>query len=189
MKVLLLNGAKQNDSTADLVSATFNIELIMNGHETQIINLRDKKIASCLGCFGCWVKTPGECLTDDDGREIAKAVVQSDLVINITPITFGGYSYELKKALDRLIPIISPFFTKIEGEVHHKPRYERYPNYISLGILSEMNEEMAVTFRNLVARNAINMHNQLHLSSIMVRNQDNAGIILEIRELLQKVGA
>lgn len=189
MRVLLLNGANQNDSTSELVYTILNDELVKNGHQVEAVNLRDKKIENCLGCFGCWIKTPGECVIDDEGRGIAKSVVQSDLVITITPITFGGYSYELKKAIDRLIPIISPYFMKIKGEVHHKPRYDRYPNSITLGIVSEMNEEIANTFRNLVNRNAINMHNRICLSSILVRSQSDEEIKFEIKKLLQESGA
>jgi len=50
-----------------------------------------------MGCFGCWNKTPGTCVMKDDSAKIAKAVVNSDLLIFLTPITFGGYSSELKK--------------------------------------------------------------------------------------------
>ncbi len=188
MKVLLLNGAKEQDRTAKLVNTVLQDVLGKNSHNIRAINLRDIEIASCLGCFGCWVKTPGKCVIDDEGRKVAEAVVQSDLVITVTPITFGGYSYELKKAIDRLIPIISPFFKKIKGEVHHKRRYERYPNYINFGILSEMDDEMANTFRDLVTRNAINMHNPISLSSILLRDQSDREIKLEIRKILQKVG-
>ena len=85
------------------------------------------EIRPCIGCFGCWVQTPGECLIDDAARQIAPAIIGSDLVIYLTPVTFGGYSSELKKALDRCICLILPFFTKIDGEMHHKPRYDRYP--------------------------------------------------------------
>jgi len=188
MKVILLNGADKNDTTSETVCKMFSDKLKKHNHEAILINLRDVEIASCLGCFGCWIKTPGICVIDDPGREIAKSVVQSDLVITVTPITFGGYSYELKKALDRLIPIISPFFKKIKGEIHHKPRYERYPNCISVGILSEMDEEKAETFKNLVIRNAINMHNPVCLSSILFRNQFPEELSDQIDELLQKVG-
>lgn len=171
MKVLLLNGAKAGDRTAETIVDTLTEELVRKGHNLDTANLSDKKIGSCLGCFGCWIKTPGECVIKDEGRDIAKSVVQSDLFITVTPITFGGYSYELKKAMDRLIPLLSPLFMKINGEVHHKPRYERYPNWLSIGILKEMDEEQADSFRNLVNRNAINFHNPTAVSCVLVLNQ------------------
>jgi hypothetical protein len=120
--------------------------------------LRELDVAPCRGCFACWVKTPGVCIIDDMGREIAKAVVQSDLVVYITPVTFGGYSSVLKKAVDRLIPLILPYFRLIDGEVHHVKRYERYPRLLGLGIAERADTESERVFRTVVERNGINMH-------------------------------
>lgn len=86
--------------------------------------LREMKLAHCLGCFNCWVKTPGMCVEADAGRDIAKAVIRSDVAVLLTPVTFGGYSPELKKTFDRFIQLISPFFQMDHGEVHHPPWWE-----------------------------------------------------------------
>jgi multimeric flavodoxin WrbA len=56
-----------------------------------------------VNSFGCWVKAPGECVIDDGARSAAKKLVPSDLAVFLSPIVFGGYSYELKKVLDRQI--------------------------------------------------------------------------------------
>lgn len=186
MKVLVLNGADKSNNAAELVCSILTKKLAKGNHEVNFICLQDVKIANCLGCFSCWLKTPGICVINDPGRELARSVIQSDLVITITPITFGGYSYHLKKAMDRLIPIISPFFLKINGEFHHKPRYERYPVTISIGLLPETNEDMTKTFQNLVARNALNMHNTSHLCGILLNNQTETELGLEITKLLTK---
>lgn len=160
----------------------------MDGHEIQLIPLWNKKISSCLGCFGCWVKTPGVCIVDDEGREVAKRVIQSDLVIAVSSITFGDYSYEFKKALDRMLPNISPFFKKIKGEGHHRPRYKKYPNWLSIGLLSEENETMADIFRNLVARNAINIQNKVSCCCIVDQAKSLEAIWDIINKGLKEVG-
>lgn len=188
MKAILLKGAGKDDPAADVLCKIFTDKLGGHNHEVDLVNLYDTEIAGCLGCFGCWVKTPGICVIDDAGRDVAKAVVQSDLVIMVTPVTFGGYSYELKKALDRMIPIISPFFMKINGEIHHKPRYERYPKNIIVGILPEMDGEMAGTFKELVTRNAINMHGPVYVSGIALRSQSPEEIAEQVEKLLAEAG-
>ena len=86
-------------------------------------------MGSCIGCFACWLKTPGICVETDEGRAIAEAVVHSDTVIIVAPVTFGGYSSEIKKAQDRWIPLILPDFGVYHREIHHKPRYDRYPRW------------------------------------------------------------
>jgi multimeric flavodoxin WrbA len=188
MKALLLNGAGKNDPAAETICKIFTDELNKCNHKVVLINLYETEIAGCLGCFGCWIKTPGICVIDDAGRDVAKSVVRSDLVIMVTPVTFGGYSYELKKALDRMIPIISPFFMKINGEIHHKPRYERYPKCISVGILPEMDGEMAGTFTGLVTRNAINLHSPAYASGIALRSQSPEELREQVGKLLAEAG-
>ena len=120
--------------------------------------LRKIDIAPCTGCFGCWVRTPGVCVIDDPARGIAEAIIASDLVVYLTPVTFGGYSSELKKALDRTIPLILPFFKLYQGEVHHAPRYPRFPSIAFLGTLPRRDAAQEDLFEDLADRNALNMH-------------------------------
>ena len=149
-------------------------------------NLRDQKIAYCLGCFECWTKTPGLCRINDTGRDVARAVIGSDLTIYLTPITFGGYSSELKKAVDRIICLISPFFTRIEGEVHHHARYDRYPDLLGVGVLSAPHPAQEQIFRTLIGRNAINLHAPAHRSTVVYRTQDPAAIMAILHDLPRK---
>lgn len=189
MKVLILNGASYGDEFTDRVENVILEEFKKLGHSVKSHCLKEIEIANCLGCFGCWIKTPGVCVIDDAGRGIAKDVVHAHLVVNLTPITFGGYSYELKKVFDRLIPIISPFFMKLQGEVHHKPRYKSYPKLITIGILKEMDDDAVEVFKNLVARNSVNFHNPKSLSGVFLHNQSSQEIRKEIIKLIQAGGA
>ena len=45
----------------------------------------------------------------------------------------------------------------MNGEVHHRPRYRRFPATAAVGVLREPDEEQERIFRTLVERNAINM--------------------------------
>ena len=38
----------------------------------------------CLGCFKCWLKTPGRCIINDSYTEMPKYIKQTDKVIYIT---------------------------------------------------------------------------------------------------------
>ena len=114
-------------------------------------------IRPCRGCFSCWVKTPGRCIIQDDEEQILMATAASDRVIWLTPVTFGGYAPELKKALDRIIPILLPFFTRIKGETDHPQRYSRPRRLLAIGTLKHEDAESEGVFRRLVGRNALNM--------------------------------
>lgn len=187
MKAIILNGARKDDNALDSVHEIIVDELTGIGWEVKSFALHKIKIAYCLGCFECWVKTPGVCRFNDDGREIAGQFIQSDLSILFTPVTFGGYSAELKKALDRIICLILPFFMKINGEVHHKLRYEQYPRLMGVGVLPQENEESKRIFKTLVNRNALNLHPPAHAGGVVLSSQSVEEIRKEIQTLLTAI--
>ncbi|RCW51350.1 flavodoxin family protein [Halanaerobium sp. ST460_2HS_T2] len=158
MKALILNGEELNDISLDQVSKEIRKELLFKDFEVKEILLKEKEIADCLGCFKCWVKTPGICIINDYGREVAAELINSDLLIFLTPVVFGSYSYQLKKALDRMIPLISPYFKKVKGEIHHKKRYPKYPSLLAVGIMKETSQFQRKIFKELVTRNSLNFH-------------------------------
>jgi multimeric flavodoxin WrbA len=157
-RTLLLNGALTGDETLEPVEEALLALLREERTEIRGYQMRDVPLAHCQGCFECWTTTPGLCKTEGDaGREIASALIKSDLVVILTPITFGGYSSEIKKAMDRVICLVLPFFRRVGGEVHHSQRYPSYPALAAVGVLPAPDEEQARIFRTLVGRNALNM--------------------------------
>jgi multimeric flavodoxin WrbA len=158
-----------------------------SGWEVQEFLLPDIQIADCLGDFKCWTRYPGTCAIEDANRDIARAVVQSDLVIYLTPVTFGGYSSELKKAVDHLIQNISPFFTKVQGETHHEARYKRYPRFLALGLLPQADAEGEGIFKFLIHRNAINMYAPAYVSGFLYAHQGPEEVCQTVRGLLAAV--
>lgn len=188
MKALILNGERKGESVLSLVhEITLNV-LSSNGWQLETIVPGEEKITGCAGCFGCWTRTPGVCVIDDFGREVARKVVRSDLVIYLTPVTFGGYSSELKKAVDRFAcPMLLPFFTKIDGEVHHKARYKPLPCLMGIGVLPRPEEESERIFTKLVERNAINLHSPASQSAVYYSSQSREQIGEGVRSLLLNV--
>lgn len=188
MKGLVLSGAAEESHMAETVARIATGMLRERGWEVDTLSLRDLAIAPCTGCFGCWVKTPGTCLIPDAGREAARMAIGSDLLVLVTPVTFGGYSSQLKKSLDRMIPLISPFFMKVCGETHHRPRYERYPRLLALGTLPCPDAESERTFSTLVARNAINFHAPAHAAGVICDDDPSGKVRDTIRGLLAGAG-
>ena len=187
MKALVFNGYSNNDSDAEIICSLIIEELTRNGFEAEHIVLKDKSVAACQGCFHCWFNTPGECKMADYGREIAQKMVSSNIIIHLTPITFGGYSSELKKVIDRFIPIIKPYFTRRDGEIHHRYRYKNYSSIIAVGVLDKPDEEMESVFKELVHRNSLNMGAPVHEAVIYSKNQNKADFTSEFTKVLKKV--
>jgi multimeric flavodoxin WrbA len=157
MKTTVLNGLGHNDHGAQAILDLFLAELTRRRWPVSHFALRECRITHCRGCFECWTKRPGICKFEDDGPAIARAVIDADVLVFFTPVTFGGYSSHLKKALDRIIGLILPFFTTIDGETHHQKRYDRYPRLVSIGTLPQPDPSSEAVFTSLVQRNALNL--------------------------------
>ena len=187
MDALILNGMETVTTTsADLIEA-IKTELDERKIRCTVIDLKDQDIAHCRGCFDCWVKTPGKCVIDDFGRDVAKMVIQSDMVFYLSPVTFGGYSSALKKALDRNICLVLPYFIKVKGEYHHKKRYNTYPRLIGIGTLENHDDRKEQLFKTLIARNALNMHSSHHASDVIYDKQESDVISATVNNLLVEV--
>ena len=167
-KVVILDGALEGDESAGPQLATLYDILSETGAVVATYPLRNISMAHCIGCFGCWVETPGICIVDDAGREIAEAVIRSDVVIYLTPVTFGGYSSTLKKAMERRLPLLAPFFCKKHEETRHLPRYLHRPRVIGIGVQSCSKSADAAIFKMLVGRNAINSHAPSFAADVIV---------------------
>ena len=180
-RTLLLNGALTGDETLEPVEEALLALLREERTEIRGDPMRDVPLAHCQGCFECWTTTPGLCTTEGDaGRDHASALIKSDLGVILTPITFGGYSSEIKKAMDRIICLVLPFFRRVDGEVHHSRRYGKYPALAAVGVLPAPDEEQARIFRTLVGRNALNMDSPVTAACVL----QAAAPMAEVQETL-----
>ena len=188
-RALILDGGLEDGVLTCGVREIVANTLQRDGWCVDYLVLREIEIAPCLGCFGCWIKTPGVCVIDDAGRDVARQMANSDLIIYLTPLTFGGYSSELKKALDRSIPNLLPLFRLVKGEVHHVKRYPRNPRLIGIGVFAggRADPDEEELFAMLVHRNAINFHAPADATCVINGTDDDEVRYLRIEGVLEKV--
>jgi len=156
MKICFLCDRNSQDFCGINLQKTVLELLTASEHEITTIVLVGDEISPCLGCFKCWITTPGLCvLTADEINSMARQVINSDVLLLLSQINYGGYSYDIKAFLDRFIPNILPFFEIVEAETHHKKRYKKYPTMLSIGYGASSQQENS-TFHKLVQRNALN---------------------------------
>ena len=161
MKVTILNGdMKQgkSDFSGYLEELT---EGFRKNHSVNIYNLNKMNLHQCIGCWSCWWKTPGRCAINDDAEEIFRSVINSDFVIFASPLIAGFTSSALKKITDRLVVLIHPYIELINGESHHRKRYDKYPDF---GLVLEKesdtdNEDLAI-ISDIYDRFALNLHSK-----------------------------
>jgi multimeric flavodoxin WrbA len=89
------------------------------GAEVELFYTKKLDIKPCQGEFNCWLKTPGKCFQDDDMDMIHEKVRSASCIVMATPLYTWGMAGPLKNLLDRMIPLIEPFFDVSTGHCRH----------------------------------------------------------------------
>ncbi len=115
---------------------------------------------ACVGCFGCWTRTPGRCVLRDGLVELGPLLGATDELWVIAENSFGGYGGLVKRALERALPYLHPNFRIAGGQMHHRLRYPRtFTEKIWLYGPSTARERSC--FERLAAANAVNQGTQM----------------------------
>ena len=173
MKITILNGNSiRSNKIFDDYLAGLKATLEMASHYVKLIDLSTKEIKQCRGCWSCWIKTPGKCILIDDFKLIYHDLINCDLLIFASPITMGFVSSLIKKANDRMIPLVLPFFEIKEGEFHHSKRYKKYP---AIGLILEKevttDDEDIQIINDIYKRTALNFHSELKFSHLITDSE------------------
>ncbi|MDR0840251.1 MAG: flavodoxin family protein [Christensenellaceae bacterium] len=110
----------------------------------------------CIGCFGCWIKTPGKCVIDDRGAGFLTLLPAQDEVVLLSRMVFGGVSPDIKAVLDRSIGFMLPYFCDRQGEMHHARRFDAAPRFRYVFYGPDITPEEKATAQKLAAANALN---------------------------------
>jgi multimeric flavodoxin WrbA len=164
MKITILNGNPDAENQSfEGYLAQLSKGLTANGHQVTLLELKDVDIRYCNGCFGCWMKKPGECVIDDDRLEVCRSVINSDFTLWVAPLKMGYPSALLKKIMDKSIPLIHPYPAIVNNGAHHRARYDHYPQLglllqresgideTDLGIVTQMFSRTALNFKSRLA--------------------------------------
>lgn len=175
MSIVVLDGTKIENM---IVQHTLKI-LDEQNEDYTYFKLGQMDIKPCINCNGCKLKTPGRCVFDDDMHEILYKVVKSSIVIMLTPIVLGGYSYNFKKALDKFGTLAYPTFAMKNGKLTHPPIYNEMSscNFV-IGISDNTSEDEKQSFKRLVAENRAVTGGHFH--DLMIELFDDSNSIKQI---------
>jgi FMN-dependent NADH-azoreductase len=123
MKILVLNGSPKKKSDTFRMTRSFLEGIKSQGeHEITIVDVKEKNIAPCRGCFGCWQKADGHCLINDDQNAILDLYRTADVIIWSFPLYCYAMPSHLKAVLDRTLPLTTMKMEQTEdGTVRHVP--------------------------------------------------------------------
>ena len=110
MRVLVIHASPKGESGHTAVLTRAFLSGFPQGTEIETLELRRLNIRPCLGCLGCWTKTPGKCVQKDDMEKIYAAIERADVIVESFPLYFYGLPGTLKTMTDRCLP-----YTKAYG--------------------------------------------------------------------------
>lgn len=161
MTISILNGTPKNHNGNFAGKVRALAHELSEAHRVHLFNLDEMNLNYCTGCWSCWWKTPGECALKDDGEQIFRAVLNSDLTIFASPLIAGFTSAMLKKIQDRLIVLLHPYLQIINGESHHQKRYEKYPEFgVIIDKEFDTDDDDVKIVKDIYDRLAINFHSK-----------------------------
>lgn len=108
MKILVLNGSPRPKGNTKQMIEAFQEGAAASGHQMDIVDVCQKRIAGCLACEYCHTKGNGTCIQKDDMLEVYKLLHEADMLVIASPIYYHGISGQLKCALDRFYSVAYP---------------------------------------------------------------------------------
>lgn len=149
---------------------------------TKIFSKEISNIHPCMGCFNCWVKTPGKCIIEDDYTEMPKYILENNQFVIISNIKYGCYSPYIKNVLDRSIGFLLPFFRIVEGNIHHSMRYDNIPEMIFIAYGDDITSEEKETFKDLIHANSINFGCDKFKVFFAENTEDIKSFLIDLKE-------
>lgn len=120
MEILVFNGSpkKEKSDTMHITRAFLAGMNELAPQEVQTVEVADRSIAFCRGCFACKYNG-GHCRIDDDMGEILEQMLASDLLLFSFPLYCYGMPAMLKNLIDRTLPLSSMAMAEENGRYVH----------------------------------------------------------------------
>ncbi|MCK9375740.1 MAG: flavodoxin family protein [Syntrophobacterales bacterium] len=161
MNILALNSSPRDHETSktELVLQKFLEGARRAGATAETLYLRNYKINHCLGCYDCWLKTPGRCIQKDDMSEVLfDRYLAADLVVVASPIYNATMNARMKLFVERTLPLMDPLKEPAEaGGVPH--RFEKMPKVVTLSVCGfwdpAMFQALSLTWRMCLGKDLV----------------------------------
>jgi len=164
MKILVHDLNEQNFSQLGIIKNDF-----------KVINANAAS-APCMGCFNCWFETPGICKINDYLQN--SELWNSEETVIISQNCYGGYSEQVKKALDRSVPASTPFFTYRSWKIRHIIRYKIKKEQLTVILYGNFLEMEAKAAELMAEANRTNMGFK-KVKLYMINHIDEIGLVLK----------
>ena len=100
MKVLIINGSPRVGGNTTVAVNELVKTLDTEGVETEVVQIGNKAIRGCIGCYSCAEKK--KCVFDDEVNELAPKFESADGLIVASPVYYASPNGTVLSFLDRL---------------------------------------------------------------------------------------
>lgn len=111
-KVLIISASPRKNGNSELLCKEFYKGAVESKNDVELVSLRDKKIDYCEGCYKC--SDLGKCYKNDDLNELAKKMLEAEVIVLATPVYFYSMAGQLKVFIDRMVQN----YTKIRADIY-----------------------------------------------------------------------
>lgn len=195
MKIVAFNGSpRAEQSNTHIMVEAFLAGAQGAGAEVENVFLAEKKIRHCLGCFSCWLKSPGVCIQADGMEELLEKYLSADVAVFATPLHNDNVSALMKNFIDRLLPAGDPHFEKDpDGEVRHVRGRTPAPKFVMMANCGFPEQSHFQVLRLLTRRMARNYHTEFigeiyRGAGSLLQDEEMRPFVDAYRDLLRKAG-
>ncbi|MHC4591061.1 MAG: flavodoxin family protein, partial [Planctomycetota bacterium] len=124
MKVLAINGSPRGrtSNTRRLLGPLLE-GMREEGADVEELYLADLDVRPCMGCFSCWVRTPGRCVQQDDMAGLHEKMLASDAFVLGFGLYISSAPAGVQAALERMLPLAEPWLVERGGATAHPSRH------------------------------------------------------------------
>jgi len=138
----------------------------------------EREIRHCMGCFGCWVKTPGKCVIHDGYEGLGMEFSRCTELILVSRCVYGSVSPFVKTVQERALSYIHPDFAIREGRMHHKRRYKNVISMSTYYYGEGITEAEKETARKIINANAVNYDGSVKTVAFFESEKELEGLVL-----------
>lgn len=105
-RILVITGSPRKNGNSSTLAESFIKGATEAGHQITRYDAASKEIKSCIGCNNCFSKENMACIFKDDFNELATFIMQSDIIVFVTPLYWFTYTAKLKAAIDKFYSLL-----------------------------------------------------------------------------------
>ena len=99
-KIVVITGSPRRGATEGMGDA-FQMAAEERGFEIVRFNASKLNVGGCKNCNACGKVVGRTCVFDDDFTPIAKAILEADGIVLVTPLYWYSWPWQIKATLDR----------------------------------------------------------------------------------------